>query len=704
MTGGDDTVVEISHSVFDKVGNVEQSITLQANHTDTDGLDASNDDDYIQSAVYSWYDDADRLTATANYGTNTSAWTYSALAARPGTPPASSDTVLVSTFGYNGQGRLRLVTDPKGIKTKSFYDDLGRQKYVVENAQDNGDETVDVGEFDPSDESDTGDANDKTIDRVTKYVYNGLSQLSEQTAMDPNADGTLSDNQTTAYAYADSYHADLLTSTTYPDSAGGSDKVTIAYNLDRTPATRTDQRGAVITFTYDATLHRPTLQGLTTAGTGTDTTIQSIKREYDTMGRLEKISSYASTDGSGTASNQVVNEFNDLQALARQYQEPDGAKDANTLYTQYDYDTTAVSSVYTKGFRLKSVTYPNARGVHYLYTDAGDSSGISDALSRVSAIGTSTTRGASDVNVIASYEYNGTSLIVRKDYPSPDVRLDLYGGTTGTYAGLDRFGRVKGQLWHDYGASADLFKINHGYDRASNRTYAQNTVYASNSHVYSYDNLHRLSQDKQGLINAGKTDTESYWTLGKQAWNLNALGNPLDTDERTANDWQVSTYNNANEISTRNARADSAKSAFCNDTFDTDSSANWSLMDGGDSFQVDYNNSNVLEITGVGGNNAAVVLIGSSLGPEQAMTNLTFPNGSPAGSQAGIVFGYKNANEYWLQVLDLTAQKQRVYHVVNGSKSQIEESNFTVSVGTVLYKNDVSGFRQEIPACEKIVE
>ena len=74
------------HLVLDGAGKVQQRITLLANHDDTTnvGLDATNHDDCIQTAVYSWYDTAHRLTDTASYGTGTSSWTYAALTARPG--------------------------------------------------------------------------------------------------------------------------------------------------------------------------------------------------------------------------------------------------------------------------------------------------------------------------------------------------------------------------------------------------------------------------------------------------------------------------------------------------------------------------------------------------------------------------------------------------------------------------------------------
>ncbi len=556
--GGNDKVLQIEHQELDKVGNVTQRITLLANHDDTNGLEVdATTKDYIQTAVYSWYDAAHRLTATANYGTGTSSWTYAALTARPGSAPSSSDTVLVSSYSYDNNGRLQEVSDPKGLVTRTVYDDLGRRVYLVEN----------YANFDSSNEHYTGDASDKSKDRVTKYVYNGLSQLTQLVALDENADGDTADNQTTKYLYEDGYNAALPTSIIYPDSSDtdstGTDQVKLSYNLDGTAATRTAQKSGadtatVITYTYDSTFHRQTIQGVSTVGTGIDSSIRSIQQSYDTMGRVEKITSFASSDGSGTASNEVQYAFDDLQALSIEYQEHSAAvTTATSLKVQYGYDTTAASSVFTKGYRPSSMSYPSTRVIYTLYDDAGDTSGIGDTISRVTALSTASTRGASDANVLAGYYYSGMSLMVQKDLPQPDVRLDYYQGTSGTYAGLDRFGRVKDHLWYDYdyGASADRERFKHGYDRDSNRLYRDHTITSTKDGFYSYDGLNRLSRFDQGDLNGtfsgiGTVNLTQAWTLKAlgnwDSFQQDANGNGTFTDSGDLN--QTRTHNGANEI------------------------------------------------------------------------------------------------------------------------------------------------------------
>ena len=56
MTGGDDNVLTLSHTVFDASGNTTKQHSFEMNHYDTTtvGIDLSNNDDYVRSSVYMW--------------------------------------------------------------------------------------------------------------------------------------------------------------------------------------------------------------------------------------------------------------------------------------------------------------------------------------------------------------------------------------------------------------------------------------------------------------------------------------------------------------------------------------------------------------------------------------------------------------------------------------------------------------------------
>jgi YD repeat-containing protein len=59
-------------------------------------------------------------------------------------------------------------------------------------------------------------------------------------------------HQDTEYYYGADEHPSAVTKTTYPDSGD----VTVTYNDDGTVATRTDQRGWTVAYTYDDALRR----------------------------------------------------------------------------------------------------------------------------------------------------------------------------------------------------------------------------------------------------------------------------------------------------------------------------------------------------------------------------------------------------------------------------------------------------------------
>ena len=109
------------------------------------------------------------------------------------------------------------------------------------------------------------------------------------------------------------------------------------------------------------------------------------------------------------------------------------------------------------------------------------------------------------------------------DHEEPDVRLDLI-GSSHSYSGFDRFGRVVDQKWYDYGSSSDVDRYKYGYDRASNRLYRENTKTSNKDEYYSYDDVYRLEIADRGNLNTGKTAI-SGTPVRKLTYNLDPTGN-----------------------------------------------------------------------------------------------------------------------------------------------------------------------------------
>jgi len=556
LSGGNDGVIELSHTAFDAAGNELESHHFELDHDDTNGLSLTSND-YVRRSVFSWYDAADRVTATGDYGSgDTTAgqgtWKYVARPTRAGSAPSTSaDTVLLTKYGYHvDTGRLELVTHPDATQTKTFYDDLGRTRHVAEN----------YANFDPATPSTSGDATDKSKDRVTETQYNGLSQVVKLIAQDQNGDGTHTDDETTTYLYESTVNAAWVTNEIYPDSSdttsAGTDQIKFTYNTDGSVATRTDQLGTVLTYVYYSSHRKLKAQKAGTLGSGVDTSFRSITYGYDNMQRRQKVTSHPNVTDNPDASmvmNQVYFAYDDMGALITRWQDNGGEAVTSGMSqspkVQFAYDTSATSSIFTNGRRLKQVTYPNGRIVHYTYGTAG---AVDDLLHRVQQINEDS--GGSPGAVLELYSYNGAGRMAIADAQQVNLKLNYF-TSTANYGGWDRFGRVKDQFWDGYTdgtTTADVDRFKYEYDYAGNPKFRDidAAIYATNTkdQAWTYDGLERLKTFDKGTL-SGTTITGT--PAREQDWTLDALGNwsgLVVKTSGTTNLNQSRTHNVVNEI------------------------------------------------------------------------------------------------------------------------------------------------------------
>jgi hypothetical protein len=172
--------------------------------------------------------------------------------------------------------------------------------------------------------------------------------------------------------------------------------------------------------------------------------------------------------------------------------------------------------------RLTGSTYPvlgvgTPASVGFDYT--GDA-GVDNALSRVTAL-----TGSVD----AAYSYIGQAR--RTSTSLDDGAIVQSFGSGGTYAGLDRFGRVIDLNF----AGAD-HQYQYGYDRSGNRAYAHVTQATLNgtphdndrSYWYAYDALQRLKHADLGRLDPGHewvNDDPNVALCRRMGWGLDDLGN-----------------------------------------------------------------------------------------------------------------------------------------------------------------------------------
>jgi hypothetical protein len=384
------------------------------------------------------------------------------------------------------------VTDPMGYVTQTTFDAGGRTTQTVE-------------------------ANGTSSARTTSFTYTLDNLAATMTAVNGSTG-----NQTTTWTYGTSASSsgvvrnDLLASVAYPDSVGGSDVVSYAYNRLGEQRTIQDQRGTIRSL-YRDLLGRLTNDCVTTVGSNTDATVLQIARAYEIRGMLSTITSRDSAaQGAGTVLNQVALSYNDFAQLIKDQQEHSGAVTSGTPSVQYTYDAGGSSS---NEIRLNQLIYPTGRVIHYNFA-----SGMDAMLNRVTSLSDSS-------GALAGYLYLGGGTVIRITYAQPGIWLDLWGGTSGTFNGIDQFGRVIDQRWQNHITTTpvDIDRYKYGYDQNSNRLWKNNlvgtaAVPAGLDEYYAYDPLNRLTEMQRGVLNStqtGITGTPS----AEQDWTLDPTGN-----------------------------------------------------------------------------------------------------------------------------------------------------------------------------------
>jgi YD repeat-containing protein len=403
--------------------------------------------------------------------------------------------------------------------------------------------------------------------RTTNFTYALDNQIATLQAVNATTG-----NQTTTYTYGTTLASsgvarnDLLISTAYPDtglawsSLGVDDWANLTVdqwaelpvNVDITQATYnrlgqritfTDQRGTVRAFYYDK-LGRQTNDCVSAVGDDTDDAVLQIAAAYEIRGMASTITSTDSaTAGSGTVLNQVQRTYNTFGQLTKEQQSHSGAVGGSTPSVQYAYDSGGSSS---NEIRLNQLTCPNGRAVSYNYA-----SGMDSTLNRVTSISDSSA-------TLAGYIYLGAGKVVRITYPQPSVWLDLWGGTSGVFNGLDQFNRIIDQRWQNSvtGTPVDIDRYKYGYDQDSNRQWKQNAVSSAASvpldEYYTYDNLDRLTEMQRGTLTGGPPFTGISGTpVAEQDWTLDPTGNWsafLTKASGTTTLNQTRTQNRVNEI------------------------------------------------------------------------------------------------------------------------------------------------------------
>ena len=268
-----------------------------------------------------------------------------------------------------------------------------------------------------------------------------------------------------------------------------------AYNRLGEQRTITDQRGNVHTFYRDRLGGRPTTASPRLALT-TDGTVLQIAWAYEIRGMVNLITSYGhATQGAARSSTKCALDLQQLRAACERTAIPRrrglaSSRRAVGYSLRYRQPEPAM--------RIGSTASHTRTGTSFLITSAP---GMDAYLNRVTTISDSSA-------TLASYAYLGLATVVRITYPQPSVWLDLWGGTSGTFAGLDLFNRVIDQRWQNSITTtpADIDRYQYGYDSTPTAIWKANVVgtpvvTAGLDEYYLMDNLNRLTDMQRGVLN-----------------------------------------------------------------------------------------------------------------------------------------------------------------------------------------------------------
>ncbi len=549
-----DHVLAESQTVYESTdsSDVLMGVLISREHdnsSDTGALDTNADtDDLLVTAANlngraqitaMWYDRFGRTTDMVRYGTNGgSNFDRDGLSV-----PSRSDTELLTEQTYNDDGTLQSTTDPRNLERRIEYDDLGRQTVVIANYV-NG--------------TPSGDTGDDEI--YTRYVF--TDGLRTKMWTDVDGDNTIdAGDQDTIYTYGTTKGVSagdskiqtghLLQKVQYPDSSGGTDVVTFAYNAQNQQIWTKDQEGNIIETDFDDS-GRQTHKRITTLDADFDGAVRRISTTYNNRGQRELVTQYDNaTVGSGSVVDEVKFTYEDWGNVSKFEQDHDSAIGGTLLY---DVDYTYEKAGTTNGrntIRRTGMDLPDGTTITFEYIGI---SSFDENVSRVTRVKISST-------VLADYDYLGVGQVVGIDYPEPDVFSNRH--LASNYDALDNFNRVEDDLWYkDLATDVAFFDLDISYDRGSNITAVVDNVHVDGSSnglydtSFTIDNLNRLTKSQWGDWNGTTLTNEQRETL----WTLTQTGNwdPHKLDLNNDNDYidtgefnDDRTHNDANELTGR---------------------------------------------------------------------------------------------------------------------------------------------------------
>ncbi|RCS49488.1 hypothetical protein DTL42_13265 [Bremerella cremea] len=478
-----------------------------------------------------FFDPLGRVVATVDYGTT---WPRSSTAI-----PVCTDTTLVTRYYYNDRGELERVVNPEFQKTTFVYDDAGR--VVLQN--DNNvrairNRLLPDGRMDAIEEVDLRFDQTK---RLASYLYG---------PQNASLDWDIQTNSLVAKVV---------------DSDGSAR--TFGYNRQGEVTATQDSRGCKHVFMYDV-YGRQTDDIVEGLGENVDPSTRRIHREFDDLGRLISVATYAGVD---------LAQGQEITKVSRGYSFAGQVNWEETLLNRGDRKSVTITYLgdqivnqsqdlitqarETNSLRPIGLQYPSKRSIRLAYGSPYSSHWQNNSadywLGRVTAIHNLGKQSgvSNDVNnyiyaeAYADYRYWGVGNIFRVNLAARNldnftmayregIAFDLGSGNTSKpFAALDGLGRLRRLDWNLVKANSNtsqsqkkLLSIASNFDRGSRCISQQLRTASSQSYsskTFGYDDLNRL--DFYERKNEGSSESPLV-TPSKQLWILDGSGNWLNWD------------------------------------------------------------------------------------------------------------------------------------------------------------------------------
>ena len=461
------------------------------------------------------YDAAGNILTITDPNGNTTTFTYDANNRKISETNAAGET---TSYSYDANGNLITQTHPYSNTIKRTYDSLSRLVRVADTLDLIRSYTYNLAGLLLTESDALGntisysyDANNRLIQRTdalgnnNSYSYNVVGNLLTITDREGN---------TTNYSYDAlrrriSLTGQLGNTTTFTYNKVGN-LLSISNANGNATSYSYDNANRLIQETYaDGETVQYTYDGVGNRLTRIDQNGNTANYAYDALNRLTLRDYPGSNDDSFSydPGSRMVAVDNAVSSVRYSY-------DAINRVTQERQNGKFISYAHDTATRTRQITYPGG----WVITETRDK------RERLATV----TEGA---NTIASYSYTGDRL----------TTINYLNGTTATYSYYNANNWIT-SLSHYYGAT-QIAEFDYGFDKEGNRKYVDRLHDSSNSEQYIYDNIYRLTDFRQGTLDANK---EISVPVTQTAYNLDGVGN-WDSKTKDAVT-ETRTHNVVNEI------------------------------------------------------------------------------------------------------------------------------------------------------------